>query len=133
MSNKKSGTTFEREFCKLAAEKGFWATMLYPGPEGQPADIILAKNNIAVLVDCKDCKNNRFPLSRIEENQELSMKKWLETGNENVLFALKTSEGIYIFYFTFVQKMIAAHISYLNLSQITSYGIPFNEWVERII
>jgi Holliday junction resolvase len=132
LSNKKTGTDFEREFCKLASENGFWAHMLNINQNGQPADVIISKNNLTALVDCKDCKNNKFPFSRIEENQELSMKRWIETGNEHAVFALKTDEGIYIFYFSFLQKMKNVKITGLNFNMITGYGIPFLKWLEGL-
>jgi Holliday junction resolvase len=75
MSNKATGTSFEKEFCKLASEHGFWAHMLQGNTQGQPSDVILAKNGKAALIDCKVCENNKFLFSRIEENQDLAMTK----------------------------------------------------------
>ena len=60
---------------------------------GQPTDVIAAKNNIAVLIDCKVCENNRFPLSRIEGNQEGAMTLWEARGNAYCYFAMKLANG----------------------------------------
>ena len=60
---------------------------------GQPADVIAVKNGIPVLIDCKECETNRFPLSRIEGNQEGAMTLWEQTGNEHCYFAMKLKDG----------------------------------------
>ena len=75
-SNKKNGNRFEEEFCKLLAEHGFWAHNMAQNQVGQPADVIAVKNGIPILIDCKECETNRFPLSRIEGNQEGAMTRW---------------------------------------------------------
>ena len=74
--NRTVGSQFEEELCGLLAEHGWWAHNMAQNQTGQPADVIAVKNNIAVLIDCKDCENNRFPLSRIECNQEGAMTLW---------------------------------------------------------
>ena len=45
-----------------------------------------------MLIDCKVCQNNRFPLSRIEGNQEGAMTVWEARGNEHCYFAMKLSD-----------------------------------------
>ena len=72
--NRTVGGHFEEELCEMLAERGWWAHNMAQNQVGQPADVIAVKNNIAVLIDCKVCANNRFPLSRIECNQEGAMK-----------------------------------------------------------
>ena len=72
-NNKKNGNHFEEEFCELLALHGFWAHNMAQNQVGQPADVIAVKNGIPVLIDCKECETNRFPLSRIEGNQEVTM------------------------------------------------------------
>lgn len=59
---------------------------------GQPADVIAVRNNIAVLIDCKVCTNNRFALSRIEGNQEGAMTLWEARGNAYCYFAMKLND-----------------------------------------
>ena len=77
-NNKKNGNHFEEEFCELLALHGFWAHNMAQNQVGQPADVIAVKNGIPVLIDCKECETNRFPLSRIEGNQEgaIIVKFW---------------------------------------------------------
>lgn len=92
-TNRTVGTRFEDELCELLAEHGWWAHNMAQNQVGQPADVIAAKNNIAVLIDCKVCENNRFPLSRIEGNQEGAMTLWEARGNAYCYFAMKLANG----------------------------------------
>ena len=129
-SNKKSGSDFETDFCILASSAGFWAHCIKDNKNGQPADVIVSKNNTTALVDCKDCENDIFPLSRIEENQELAMTKWLSCGNLYADFALKTSDGIRIIGIEELLELRDQGIKKLNLAQIIENSISFSEWVE---
>lgn len=100
MVNKTLGNHFEAELCELLAENGFWAHNLAQNQAGQPADVIAVKNDVAMLIDCKVCSNDRFPLSRIEENQEMAMTLWEKQGNTQCYFAIKVSSGeIYMVHF----------------------------------
>ena len=89
ISNKKLGNSFEEEFAELLYEHGFWVHLLQQNSAGQPADIIATKNKTPLLIDCKQCTNNRFPLSRIEDNQHSAMDLWRDRGNGEPWFALK--------------------------------------------
>ena len=92
-TNRTVGTRFEEELCELLAEHGWWAHNMAQNQVGQPADVIAVKNNIPVLIDCKVCENNRFPLSRIEGNQEGAMTLWEARGNAYCYFAMKLANG----------------------------------------
>lgn len=129
LSNKKAGNDFEDQFAELAGSKGFWAHRMTANVDGQPADVIICKNNIPVLVDCKDCKNNIFKLSRIEENQELAMTKWIEQGNKYAFFALKVSSEVYMIPYEKLISLRESGTKQLNYSKITEYGNSFDEWV----
>lgn len=130
MSNKKSGNDFEKEFCQLASMEGFWAHILQDNHNGQPADVIIAKNGKAALVDCKDCEKEIFPFDRIEENQELSMTKWLKTGNRNAVFVFKISSGIRVSPFQLLYNLREQGIKQLNLAQILEYSWSLEQWME---
>ena len=98
--NKTIGNQFEEELCRLLAEHGWWAHNMAQNQTGQPADVIAVKNGIPVLIDCKDCANNIFTLSRIEANQEGAMTRWEATGNEHCYFAMRLNTGqIYMVHF----------------------------------
>ena len=130
-SNIKSGTDFEKIFCKLAYDRGFWAHRLNANKNGQPADILLTKNNISALIDCKVCEKNVFPFSRIEENQFYAMKAWLKAGNTLAYFALLVCDGIRIIPFNLIREMIFTGSKQFNLTEIIQYGYTFPEWEER--
>ena len=132
MNNKSLGNSFEREFCELLAERGWWVHCLAQNQVGQPADVIAVKNDTAVLIDCKVCANNRFPLSRIECNQEGAMTLWETQGNTLCYFAMKLSNG----------AIYMVHFDDLSLRQLYGEGTitsnefskfpTFEEWVKRM-
>lgn len=98
--NRTVGGRFEEELCELLARYGWWAHNMAQNQVGQPADVIAVKNDIAVLIDCKVCANDRFALSRIECNQEGAMTLWEARGNAYCYFAMKLTDGtIYMVHF----------------------------------
>ena len=92
---------------------------------------IAVRNNIAVLIDCKDCENDRFPLSRIETNQEGAMTLWEMRGNAYCYFALRISTGIYMVDFDSLCEIELYGKRSLNADQIAEYP-SFSEWLERM-
>lgn len=130
MVNKTLGNHFEGELCELLAEHGFWAHNLAQNQAGQPADVIAVKNDVAMLIDCKVCSNNRFALSRIEENQEMAMTLWEQRGNTQCYFAIKVSSGvIYMVHFDdlCMQRLHGTgSIAEKDMGQFPT----FQEWVE---
>lgn len=128
MNNKQAGNEFEREFCEMLASNGFWAHFMGGSRNGQPADIITVRNERAYLIDAKDCKNDRFVLSRIEDNQRMAMRVWVRCGNNQGLFALKTSKGVYMLTYRTVQGLEIADIKSLNMQSIEKYCTPYAEW-----
>ena len=126
MSNKKAGNDFEQEFCKMLSNAGFWAHNMANRKNGQPADVIAAKDGLAYLFDCKDCANDVFQLSRIEDNQKAAMEKWNKCGNYDAMFALSTSAGVYIIPCT-IMSMI--NKKSLNLDDIAYNGVRLDVWL----
>ena len=136
ISNKKLGNSFEEEFAELLYEHGFWVHLLQQNAAGQPADIIATKNKTPLLIDCKECTNNRFPLSRIEDNQHSAMNLWRDRGNGEPWFALKIhgvdTDRDYIFMIPHLSmKAISITQSSLNLDDIIEYGTEFGKWVKK--
>ena len=131
MNNKQAGNDFEREFCEMLAIDGFWAHFMGGNRNGQPADIIAVRNYKAYLIDAKDCKNDRFVLSRIEDNQHMAMRVWELCGNNQGLFALKTSKGVYMLPYGVVQSLEIMGAKSLNIEQIEKYCKPYKEWEEN--
>lgn len=106
MNNKRLGAAFEREFCKILAERGFWVHFLSPGPTGgQPFDVIAVKNGIAYAFDCKTSAAERFPVSRLEENQVLAFEKWLACRNTEPMIAVKHDGRISILFYRELKRL----------------------------
>ena len=128
MNNKQAGNNFEREFCEQLARDKFWAHFMGGSKNGQPADIIAVRNEHAYLIDAKDCQNDRFVLSRIEDNQHMAMRVWELCGNNQGIFALNTSKGVYMLRYGIVQVLEIAGIKSLNMQAIEQYCTPYEEW-----
>lgn len=84
-----TGEKFERVFCELLKEDGYWALRIPKNNTGaQPFDILAISGDSMLAVDCKVCKSNRFPLSRIEDNQWLAFKMLAERTNARIGIAV---------------------------------------------
>ena len=131
MNNKKLGNKFEKELCELLAAHGFWAYNCPSKTSGQPADIIASRNGHPCLIDAKECTNDIFDTTRMEENQKNSMLLWDYTGNGEGHFALRLSDGqIYMVHQDAI--MLAQHQRRtLNRDCIVYLGEPFEKWVEE--
>ena len=129
MTNKKLGNDFEQEVCERLYKYGFWVHNFQQKHSGQPADIIAVKNKKAYLIDAKVCTDDVFDLSRVEENQDLSMGLWSDCGNGFGWFALKTSKGIYMIN-SYLCKVYAEHQSSLSMKEILQDGRPIRQWVK---
>jgi Holliday junction resolvase len=95
LSNKKTGSGFEKEFAKLLFDKGYWVMEIADDKEGQPFDVIAAKYNRVYAFECKTCSTKMFDISRIEVNQRYAMKFFTDRGNDNCFFAFKYNGNIY--------------------------------------
>ena len=128
MINKKLGNDFEQELCEILADAGYWVHNFANRKNGQPADIIAVRNERSYLIDAKDCQNDRFEFRRIEDNQHMAMRCWEICGNNQGLFALKTSKGVYMLTYGIVQVLEMADIKSLNMHEIEKYCIPYDRW-----
>lgn len=97
MNNKKWGTQWEKEFCKLLAAQGFWVHFITPDERGaQPFDVIAVKAGEAYAYDCKTCAADWFSIDRLEDNQVMAFEKWLRCGNSNPNIAVLHDDKIYL-------------------------------------
>lgn len=126
--NRKIGNDFETVFCEILSDCGFWVHNFALKKSGQPADVIAVKNGSAILIDCKVCENDNFQLSRIEENQKLSMDLWLKCCNGQGWFALKTSKGIYMITLSDLLDLSKFKTS-LNLTDIIENSVSLEKWL----
>lgn len=129
MNNKKLGNKFEKDLCGMLAKNGFWAYNFPNKIAGQPADIIASRKGHPCLIDCKECTNDVFDTTRMEENQQNAMMLWDYTGNGEGYYAMRFSDGqIYMVHQDAV--MLARHNKRtLNRFDVTYLGITFDEWV----
>lgn len=123
-SNKKSGTEFETVFRKILRGNGFWSHKLVENENGAPFDIIAIKNGQAYAFDCKECSSDRFPLSRVEDNQITGMRKIQEAG-ARAYFVFSYQNEMYV--------ALANHIFSLIKSGEKSTKVidyrPLKEWL----
>lgn len=97
MNNKQKGSQFEREFCEILKERGYWVHFIAPSKKGsQPCDVIAVKKGVAYLIDCKTSVLNYFPVSRLELNQIYAYERWLVCGNKNTYVAVKYNDNVYM-------------------------------------
>ena len=97
MSNKKTGAKFERDFLKYLADNEWWAHFLSPDKSGaQPFDIIAMRGSDVMAIDCKTCSADRFPLSRVEENQYWAFRSIMWKADTFCGFAILHNEEIYL-------------------------------------
>ena len=129
-NNKRLGNSFEAEFCEILFENGFWTHNLAQNASGQPADVIAARNGKTYLIDCKVCSNRGFALARMEENQDLSMELWKDTGNGEGWFAVLIGEQI-VMIPHFTVKALRTTQSHMNEVEISEYGTPLEKWLKK--
>ena len=130
MNNKTIGNSFEEELCQILFEYGFWVHNMAQNKAGQPADIICARNGKAYLIDAKVCSGGKFPLSRVEENQHLSMDLWKARGNGEGWFAFKINHLVLMLpYFTV--RAFGNDKSYISAAEIFESGKSLDEWVKK--
>lgn len=130
MSNKSVGTKFERDFAQMLSDAGFWVHCLKDNQNGQPFDVIAAKDGQAYVFDCKDCAGGYFNLSRMEENQRNAMKLWAITGNNPGLFALRVSGFVYLVPHRMLEILMQNGQKSINLQEIGKYGQPLDRWLK---
>lgn len=133
MSNRQMGNRFEAEFAEMLFAHGFWVHLLSQNSAGQPADVIAAKDDMMLLVDCKVCSGKGFPLSRIESNQWTAMELWNARTRYIPMFALKLQDGsVWMVSFYTMRHAEKTGITTLSEAAIRECGNPFDEWMEMI-
>ena len=129
--NRKVGNSFEKDLCRSLSAYGFWCHNLAQNSQGQPFDVIAARNGVSYPIDCKDCSKNIFKMERIEENQFSAMTLWSDTGNGEGWFALRLSNGaVYMVSFSNMEANALVKPA-LSEREIRVLGEPLGEWVSK--
>lgn len=126
--NRKIGEAFERRLCDLLSVYGFWCHRMKQNQQGQPFDVIAARNGTTHPIDCKVCENDTFKMSRIEENQASAMTLWRECGNGEGWFAMELSDGS-VYFLTFSVLEILGRKKSLSAEEIRLHGYTLEAWV----
>lgn len=130
MTNKKLGNDFESKFCEILFENGFWTHNMAQNASGQPADVIAARKGKSYLIDCKVCSSRGFALSRMEENQDLSMELWKSCGNGEGWFAVLLNNEIFMIPHISI-KALREEKSYMTELDVKEYGIALERWLKK--
>lgn len=130
MTNKKLGNDFESQLCESLSEQGFWCHLFSQNQAGQPADVIAVRNGKAHLIDCKVCSNGKFALSRMEENQDLSMELWKSCGNGEGWFALRVGNYTFMLPHSTIRTLRNVQPT-MSETEIHEYGTSIDEWSEK--
>ena len=131
MSNKSSGTGFEKEFAQMLSDNGFWSHCMEDNQNGQPFDVIAARNGAAYVFDCKDCGGSVFRLSRIEENQHNAMSLWSATGNRPGLFAVRIQGKVVLVPHRMLAILKEHGAKQVKFCDLLRYGRTFEQWMEH--
>ena len=128
-NNKQLGNSFERRLCLSLSAYGFWCHCMTQNQQGQPFDVIAARNGKTYPIDAKVCERDVFKLSRIEENQASAMTLWQQTGNGEGWFALEMSNAA-VFFIPY-STLSSVTKATLSTAEIRKLGIPLGEWVSQ--
>lgn len=134
MSNKAAGTRFEREFAARLAAEGFWVHRFQDNKNGQPCDVIAARDGSTYLFDCKDCQRDVFELRRMEENQYNAMQLFLTTGNSRGMFAIRylAETKIFLVDFQIIQQLKRDGWKSITRNDMPQYGRTLEDWMDEI-
>lgn len=95
ITNQKKGKTFEQEWIDYLYSHGMWVHYIQPAHDrSQPFDVIAVKDGVVYAFDCKTLKGKRFPLNRIEDNQQAAFESLNKQGIYNTYFVVKTEDNI---------------------------------------
>lgn len=133
MSNKSAGTKFEKEFAGILAEHWFWVHLFQDNKNGQPCDVIAARDRVTYLFDCKDCQGSFFSVSRVEENQYNAMHLFHLTGNSRGMFAIRfQDEPIYLVDYQVMKDLQDGGVKNLDRMSIGLYGRTLESWINEL-
>ena len=123
---------FEREFAGKLAKNRFWVHRFQDNKNGQPCDVIAARNGKTYLFDCKDCAG-AFQLSRVEENQYNAMLLFHMTGNSRGMFAVRFQGApVYLVDFQVLKHLKNEGRKGIPKSAMPTYGRTLESWLDEL-
>ena len=132
MNNKTIGNNFENNLSLILSDLGYWVSLFTPKSHSnsQPADMIAVRDDVALLIDAKTLnrKNGLFPINRIEINQILAAKKFINCGNSWYNFAILWNDTIYMIPF----ETINFNEKSIDMKEQIPFLRRYKERVERI-
>lgn len=132
MSNKEAGTRFEKEFADTLAANWFWVHLFQDNRNGQPCDVVAARNGRTYLFDCKDCQGEYFQLNRMEENQYNAMRLFELTGNSRGMFAIRFGPGeIYLIGYWKLKALMDQGLKRIDRMDCQAHGEDFFRWIKE--
>jgi Holliday junction resolvase len=102
----KVGEKFEKELCKFFANRNYYVIYNNKGVSGaQCFDMLIIRDNVCFAIECKNLenKNGIFNIDRVEENQLLAYKRFLECRNHNFVLAILWNDNVYIVNFDLLE------------------------------
>lgn len=133
MSNKAIGTRFEQDFIAILSENRFWVHRFQENKNGQPCDVVAARDGKAYLFDCKSCEGTFFRLDRMEENQICAMDLFDRTGNGKGMFAIRFREDstVYLVPYDRLLELKKAGFGRINATVCRLQGMTLSDWLEK--
>ena len=129
-SNKDKGTQFENEFASILSRHGFWVHLFQDNKNGQPCDVVAARNGRTHLFDCKDCEGEMFRLSRMEENQINAMQLFEMTGNSRGMFAVRfPGNRIYLVAYWELKALRDNGVKSISSEECRTRGTELERWL----
>lgn len=122
MKSHEIGKVTEFKIAQFFSDKGYWVYQCPKTEAGQPADLIIAKDNIITLVEVKHCKNNRFTLNRIEPNQLTTYDFYKTKGNTNHKILIKFKKGVYMMDFSYIKEFISQGYKSITVADLEELG-----------
>lgn len=128
LNSRNLGQQTEQQVAEYFSKNGWWVYRIPSGLSGQAADIVMAKDGEAYLIEVKHCKNDRFVLNRIEENQKTAYKLFQQTGNKEHYVAIKFKNGTYLIHFMWIMKWLDEDLKSITVDTAKEVGTRI--WIE---
>lgn len=95
MMPKSAGRAFEDRIIRDLRRRGWWTYLTPNTISGQPFDIIAISQTTGIAIEVKHLNGYRFDLSRVEPNQRIALKDFMDKGND-AFFVIGTEMDAYV-------------------------------------